>query len=119
MHTENLYFIAQDNKNRIIKGEIEIAGEEVNEDVGTENPKGQTNTAGQPGAEMVPLLNVEILVILNCRGPGKATDPPSQKPRRPGVKSLDLCKLHTQFYDLCPSNSDAISWQPVKYYMLY
>lgn len=40
MHTENLYFIAQDNKNRIIKGEIEIAGEEVNEDVGTENPKG-------------------------------------------------------------------------------
>lgn len=34
MHTENLYFIAQD---RIIKGEIEIAGGEVSEDVGTQN----------------------------------------------------------------------------------
>lgn len=44
---------------------------------------------------MIPLLNVEVLMILKCRGPGKATASPLQKTGRPGVKIRNLCKLHT------------------------
>lgn len=35
MHAQNLYFTAM---SRIIKGKIELAGDKVSEDVGTENP---------------------------------------------------------------------------------
>lgn len=50
---------------------------------------------------MVPLLNVEILVILNCRSPGKATDPPSQKPRRPGLRVLIYVNCTHSFMMIC------------------